>query len=68
MTPADTAAGLFSLARETGWSVEYLLWQLPLSLYRQACHVFMARRGIRVRRRGFVTASERGDMLRMLGI
>lgn len=67
MTPAGTAAGLFSVARETGWSVEYLLWDLPLCLYRQACHVFLARRGARLRRCTSVSLQDRRDMLRLLG-
>lgn len=30
---------MFLLAKETGWSLEYILWELPLAVFEQATHV-----------------------------
>jgi hypothetical protein len=30
MEPGQTASMVFTLARETGWPEQYILWQLPL--------------------------------------
>lgn len=37
--PAGTAVRVFLLAKETGWSLDYILWELPLSVFEQATHV-----------------------------
>jgi hypothetical protein len=45
------AAMVFLLAEKTGWSVDYILWQIPISILHQSNHVFMWANGIRVRKK-----------------
>jgi len=42
--------GVFPLAKEFGWSIDYILWELPMSLFHQAHGWFAWNNGIRLRR------------------
>lgn len=68
MTPGGVAASCFLLAKNTGWSIETILWSLPISLLHQAEHVYLWHDGAKLRRPGFVTSQDRRDMERILGI
>ena len=67
MTPAGAALGVFPLAKEFGWTVEYILWELPMAVFNQAHTFALWRKGTRLRpvRRGKVN---RADIARKLGI
>ena len=67
MTPAGAALGVFPLAKEFGWSMEHILWELPLALFHQAHAFLLWSRGAKLRRsrRGQVN---RADIAKKLGI
>ena len=48
--PAGAALGVFPLAAEFGWSIEYILWGLPLVIFNQAHGWIMWKNGIQLRR------------------
>ena len=62
------AASAFLLAKNTGWTMDYIVWELPLALLHQGQHVFLWADGAKLRRPGRVTGSDRRDMERILGI
>lgn len=68
MTPAGAAASCFLLAKHTGWSMETILWELPVALLHQAEHVFLWRDGAKLRRPGRMGGQDRRDIARILGI
>ena len=67
MTPAGAALGVFPLAREFGWPLDYILWELPLVLFHQAHGYVLWANGAKLRRhrRGRV---DRADIAKKLGI
>lgn len=42
---------VFLLAEKTGWSIGYILWEIPISILHQSNHVFMWQGGIKLRRK-----------------
>lgn len=42
---------VFLLAEKTGWKIDYILWQIPISILHQSNHVFMWANGVRLKRR-----------------
>jgi len=42
--------GVFPLAKEFGWSIDYILWELPMPLFNQAQGWCAWSNGIRLRR------------------
>jgi len=68
VTPGGVAASCFLLAKHTGWSMETILWQLPISLLHQAEHVFLWHEGAKLRRPGRMDGQDRRDIARILGI
>lgn len=68
MTPGATASSVFILAKETGWSLETILWEVPLILVNQAAHVFMYMNGTKLRRPADLSGSELRDMEKALGL
>jgi len=50
VTPAGAALGVFPLAKEFGWSVDYILWDLPMVLLHQAHAYVLWMNGSRLRR------------------
>jgi hypothetical protein len=59
---------VFVLAKETGWSVQHILWEVPLSLVYQAEHVFMYINGTKLRRPFEATGGNIRDMEKALGL
>lgn len=68
MTPGGTASSVFVLAKETGWSLLTILWEIPLSLVNQAEHVFMYMNGVKLRRPYAVVCTDIRDMEKALGL
>jgi len=68
VTPAGVAASCFLLAKHTGWSMETILWELPVALLHQAEHVFLWRDGAKLRRPGRMDSQDRRDIARILGL
>ena len=65
--PAGAALGVFPLAKELGWSVPFILWELPLVLFYQAHTWLMWRKGVRLRP-AWRPDVDRDDIARLLGI
>lgn len=67
MTPAGAALGVLPLAKEFGWSLPFILWELPLALFYQAHTWIFWGRKVRLRQthRKSVDVS---DISRILGI
>ena len=59
---------MFVLAKNTGWPMEKILWDIPLALLHQAEHVFLYIEGVKVRRSNHATGSDIRDMERLLGL
>jgi len=68
ITPTGIAASVFSLAQRTGWSIEYILWEIPISLFQQANHVHLWMSGIRLRRRQYLEAIRIEELEKQLGL
>lgn len=49
--PAGIASMVFLLAEKTGWRVDHILWEIPISILHQSNHVFMWASGVKVRRK-----------------
>jgi hypothetical protein len=62
------AASAFLLAKNTGWTMDYILWHLPVALMHQAEHVYLWEQGAKLRRPGRATGQDRRDIERLLGI
>lgn len=62
------AASAFLLAKHTGWTMDYIFWELPVALLHQGQHVFLWEAGAKLRRPGRVTGEDRRDIEQMLGI
>lgn len=65
--PAGAALGVFPLAKEFGWSVDYILWELPLALLHQAHTWILWMNGTRLRRARNGNVN-RDDIAKKLGI
>jgi len=59
--------GAFPLAQEFGWSFEYILWDLPLSMFHQAHSWLFWKKGIPMRY-FYKSEEDRDDIARLLGI
>ena len=59
---------MFVLAKNTGWPMEKILWDIPLAWLHQAEHVFLYIEGVKVTRYNHVTGSDIRDMERLLGL
>jgi hypothetical protein len=66
--PAETAANVFLLAEKTGWKIDYILWEVPLSILCQANHVWMWMNGAKVMRRSSGTSKHKQEIADILGI
>lgn len=67
MTPAGAALGVFPLAKEFGWSVDYILWDLPMAVFYQAHTFSLWQKGIKLRpaRRPYVRRSDIAKKLKI---
>jgi hypothetical protein len=59
---------LFSLAEKTGWTIDYMLWEIPLSAMAQASHALMWMAGIKCRRRTSINSEEMLELEKMIGL
>jgi len=59
---------VFSLAERTGWSIDYILWDIPLALITQATHTYLWQNGVRCRRRGGELGEDRDSLAKLLGL
>lgn len=67
MTPAGAALGVFPLAKAFGWSLDYILWEIPMPVLHQAHGWILWMNGIKLRRtKGGKTRTD--DIARKLGI
>lgn len=67
MTPAGAAYGVLPLAKEMGWSLSYILWEVPLAVLYQAHTFLLWSRGLRLRHT-WRPPVDRADIARALGI
>lgn len=66
--PAGTAAHVFLLAEKTGWSIDYILWEIPLALLCQANHVWMWMGGMKLKRINYARTKDKNEIASLLGI
>jgi len=66
--PAWTAYTLFTLAERTGWSMEYILWSVPIRLLNQGIHTYLYDNGVKVVRDSSASSEERTEMARLMGV
>ena len=59
---------LFLLAERTGYSIEYMLWQVPLSIFCQGIHAYLHFEGAKVRRRFPACGGKSDEIARLLGL
>jgi len=59
---------VFLLAEKTGWSIDYILWEVPLSVMCQANHVWMWMNGAKVVRRKTGTKTDKQEIANILGV
>jgi hypothetical protein len=62
------AAIVFSLAEKTGWGIDYILWEIPISILHQASHTFMWLSGVRVRMKASMNQDEARDIAKLIGL
>lgn len=67
MTPAGAALGVFPLAKEFGWSLDHILWELPLAILHQAHGWISWTHGAKLRRRQRGRA-DGADIAKKLGL
>lgn len=65
--PAGAALGVFPLAKEFGWSMDFILWELPMAILHQAVGWCAWRNGLQMRRRNKVSCSL-ADIAKKLGL
>lgn len=59
---------VFLLAEKTGWSIDYILWEIPISILHQSNHTFMWANGTKVRRKLRPDSKESLEIISALGI
>jgi hypothetical protein len=59
---------VFLLAQKTGWSVEYILWEIPLAILNQGFHVFLQELGLKLKRTSRASDSDFVDIAKKLNI
>lgn len=55
------------LAEKTGWSIEYIMWEIPISIINQANHVFLWAAGVNAKRAGKIKAKKIEELARLIG-
>jgi hypothetical protein len=56
------------LAQRTGWSIEYILWEIPISLFHQANHVHLWMSGVKLRKRAYFETTKIEELEKQLGL
>lgn len=59
---------VFSLAEKTGWGIDYILWEVPISILNQASHTFMWLSGVRVRMKIPMKQDEYENISKLIGL
>ncbi|NDB81994.1 MAG: hypothetical protein EB127_04530 [Alphaproteobacteria bacterium] len=59
---------LFSLAKQTGWSLEYMLWELPIVILNQGIHNYLYSKGINVRFVQKFSDEDKKDLLKIFNL
>lgn len=59
---------VFTLAEKTGYSIEYILWEIPISVLGQAIHYMLFSSGAKTRRVSFVAGDEKDDIAKLIGL
>ena len=59
---------VFSLAEKTGWDINYILWEVPISILHQASHTFMWLSGVKVRMRISMKQDEYENISKLIGL
>jgi len=59
---------VFALAERTGWAIDYILWEIPLSVIHQANHTFLWLSGARIRRPTRADKEQYKNLERLLGL
>lgn len=59
---------LFTLAKETGWSLDYLLWELPISVLNQGIHNFLHSKGAKLKRPMLLDGEDRLELAKVMGV
>ena len=59
---------MFLLAEKTGWSIDYILWEIPLAVMCQANHVWMWMNGTKVVRRKSASDNDKKEIANILGV
>jgi hypothetical protein len=59
---------VFLLAEKTGWSIDYILWSIPLVILYQANHVWLWMNGVKLKRKNQNSCGNKKDLEKFLGI
>jgi len=59
---------VFTLAKKTGWSIDYIMWQVPLKLMTQARHTFLWAEGVNCRSKGSFNQEEMKSIEKFLDL
>ena len=59
---------VFSLAKETGWGLDYILWEIPISILNQGMHTFFHRKNIKLKRSRQAAEWQNKEISRLLGL
>ena len=60
---------MFALADRTGWPIDYILWDVPLSILYQGTFVSLWIKGIKLKRpEAFMPINERKEIEKLLGL
>jgi len=59
---------VFSLAEKTGWDIDYILWEIPISILHQASHTFMWLSGVRVKMKLPMQQDEYEKISKLIGL
>jgi len=59
---------VFLLAEKTGWSIDYILWEIPLAILFQANHVWLWINNVNVRRLKSHGNTDKKEVAKILGI
>jgi hypothetical protein len=56
------------LAEKTGWTIDYVLWEVPLSILCQANHVWLWMSGVNVVFCNSINKNDKKEIAGLLGI
>jgi hypothetical protein len=56
------------LAEKTGWSIDYILWEIPMAILVQGMHTYLYHDGAKVRRIKTMKNDEVNEVAASLGV